>query len=51
MATAEKPEPETIGAQVSPELKRRARMAAAREDKTISDWLRGVLKDATEDAE
>lgn len=46
MATAEDQERKTIGAQVSPELKRKARIAAAKEDKTISDWLRDVIDEA-----
>jgi hypothetical protein len=35
--------PESVGARVSVDLKRRVRLAAARENKNVSEWLRDYL--------
>lgn len=43
MGTLRDQESETLGANVSPELKRKVRIAAAKQNKSISEWLRDVV--------
>ena len=42
---------ESVGAEVTPELKRRVRIAAARRGISQSEFIREVLRDATEGVE
>ncbi|WP_336359072.1 hypothetical protein [Haloarcula sp. CGMCC 1.6347] len=40
-----------IGVDCPSELKRKARMAAVLEDKSLSQWVRDTLEDATQDVD
>lgn len=42
---------ESVGASVSPELKRKIRIAAAKEDLSMSTFIREILQEAMEDKE
>jgi predicted HicB family RNase H-like nuclease len=42
---------DSIGADVPSELKKRARVAAALEDKSLAQWLRERLEESTEDVD
>lgn len=49
MSEAKEKYSESVGASVSPELKRKIRIAAAKEDVSMSTYIREILQDAMED--
>ena len=42
---------DSIGADIPSDLKKRARVAAALEDKSLAQWLRETIDNATEDVD